>query len=134
VPGYPPYLTAPEHFRRNLIKVSLEEKTITLMMASKTLNLPGLGCAFAVIDEMNLRRRFKEALAGIVPKVNALGYTAARVAFEGCDDWQAALLEYLRGNRGIVQAAVPGMPYISNAFTLSANSIEQTLQNINLIH
>jgi cystathionine beta-lyase len=90
-------------------------RTITLMAASKTFNLPGLGCAFAVIAEENLRRRFKEAMAGIVPRVNALGYTASRVAFEDCGDWHAALLEYLRGNRDIVQAAVRGMPHLSMA-------------------
>jgi cystathionine beta-lyase len=199
VPVYPPFLTAPGHFRRNLIKVPLKEennrwqfdfdrlersitaktrifilcnphnpvgrvytrdeletlaaickkhdilicsdeihcglildkekphipaasldrdtaaRTITLMAASKTFNLPGLGCAYAVIGEENLRRRFKEAMAGIVPMVNALGYTAARAAFEDCDGWHTALLEYLRGNREIVKAAVHGMPHLSMA-------------------
>lgn len=199
VPVYPPFLTAPGHFRRNLIKVPLVEKnnrwqfdfdrleksitnktrifilcnphnpvgrvyareeletltaickkhdilicsdeihcglildrdkshipaaaldpetaarTITLMAASKTFNLPGLGCAFAVIVEMNLRRRIKDAMAGIVPMVNALGYSAARAAFEDCDDWHAELLEYLRGNREIVRAAVGEMPHLSMA-------------------
>ena len=90
-------------------------RTIILMAASKTFNLPGLGCAFAVISEKSLRLRFKKATAGIVPGVNALGYTAARAAFEDCDDWHAALLEYLRGNREIVQAAVRGMPHLSMA-------------------
>jgi cystathionine beta-lyase len=199
VPVYPPFLTAPEHFRRNLVKVPLEEKnnrwkfdfdrlersitaktrlfilcnphnpvgrvytrdeletlaalckkhdivicsdeihcglildedkphipaasldpdtaarTITLMAASKTFNLPGLGCAFAVISEKSLRLRFKKAMAGIVSMVTALGYTAARAAFEDCDDWHAALLDYLRGNREIVQTAVRGMPHLSMA-------------------
>ena len=199
VPVYPPFLTAPGHFQRNLIKVPLEEKnnrwkfdferleeaitsktrlfilcnphnpvgrvyareeletlaaickkhdmlicsdeihcglildrekphiptaildpetaarTITLMAASKTFNLPGLGCAFAVIVDKDLRRRFKEAMAGIVPMVNTLGYTASRVAFEECGDWHDALLEYLRGNREIVRAAVHEMPHLSVA-------------------
>jgi len=199
VPVYPPFLTAPEHFRRNLIKVPLEEKnnrwqfdfdrleksitaktrvfilcnphnpvgrvytrdeletlaaickkhnivicsdeihcglildkdkphiptasldpetaagTITLMAASKTFNLPGLGCAFAVIGEKKLRRRFKEAMAGIVPMANALGYTATRVAFEDCSDWHEALLDYLRGNRDTVQEAVNRMSHLSMA-------------------
>jgi cysteine-S-conjugate beta-lyase len=69
-------------------------RTITLMAASKTFNLPGLGCgcAFAVISDKSLRLRFKDAMAGIVPMVNALGYTASRVAFEECNDWHEALL------------------------------------------
>ena len=90
-------------------------RTITLMSASKTFNLPGLGCAFAVISEKTLRQRFKKAAAGIVPMVNALGYTASRVAFEECSDWHEALLDYLRGNRDIVQAAVNRMPHLTMA-------------------
>jgi len=90
-------------------------RTITLMAPSKTYNLPGLGCAFAVISEKNLRQKFKKAMAGIVPGVNALGYTAARAAFKDCADWQAALLDYLRGNLDAVEQAVGRMPYLSMA-------------------
>ncbi len=199
VPVYPPFLSAPGHFRRNLIKVALKEdnnrwqfdfdrleqsitaktrlfmlcnphnpigrvyqrdelaalaaicrrhdmlicsdeihcdlildrekrhiptatldpevaaRTITLMAPSKTYNIPGLGCAFAVISEQNLRQKFKKAMAGIVPGVNALGYTAARAAFEDGADWQAALLDYLRGNRDAVERAVGRMDRLSMA-------------------
>ncbi len=90
-------------------------RTITLMAASKTFNLPGLGCAFAVISDKNLRQRFKDAMAGIVPMVNALGYTATRVAFGACSDWHEALLDYLRGNRDTIQAAVSRMPHLTMA-------------------
>jgi len=90
-------------------------RTITLMSPSKTFNLPGLGCALAVISEKNLRRRFKKAMAGIIPMVNAFGYTAARAAFEDCAEWHAALLEYLRGNRDTVERAVHQMPHFSMA-------------------
>jgi cystathionine beta-lyase len=89
--------------------------TITLMAASKTFNLPGLGCAFAVISDKNLRQRFKDAMAGIVPMVNALGYTATRAAFGECGDWHEALLDYLRGNRDTIQAAVSRMPHLTMA-------------------
>jgi cystathionine beta-lyase len=74
-----------------------------------------LGYAFAVICEKNLRRKFKESMAGIVPRVNTLDYTASRVAFEDCSDWHEALLDYLRGNRDTVQGAVNRMPFLSMA-------------------
>jgi len=93
----------------------IAERTITLMAPSKTFNLPGLGCAFAVIPDKILRRQFKNAMAGIVPSVNLFGYTAARVAFEDCADWHALLLEYLRGNLEIVERAVRRMPGLSMA-------------------
>jgi cystathionine beta-lyase len=90
-------------------------RTITLMSPSKTFNLPGLSCAFAVIPEKKLRQSFKKVMEGIVPRVNAAGLTAARVAFNDCTDWHAALLEYLRGNLAMVEQAIQQMPGLSMA-------------------
>ena len=89
--------------------------TITLMAPSKTFNLPGLGCAFAVISDKILRRRFKSSMAGIVPRPNILGYAAAMAAFAECDDWHAALLDYLRDNLAAIVDAIRKMPPLSIA-------------------
>jgi len=85
-------------------------RTITLLAPSKTYNIPGLGCSFAVISDPGLRRSFRQAKAGIVPHVNALGYTAALAAYRDGSAWRQALLEYLRGNRDLVAEAVANMP------------------------
>ncbi len=88
----------------------LARRTVTFMSPSKTFNLPGLGCAFAVIPDPGLRRRFKEAMAGIVPGVNLMGYAAALAAYREGAEWLAALLVCLRRNRDLVSAAVNRMP------------------------
>ncbi len=85
-------------------------RTITLMSPSKTFNLPGLGCAFAIIPDASLRQKFRRAMAGIVPGVTLLGYTAALAAYRDGAAWRAALLSYLRGNLEVVQRAVAGLP------------------------
>jgi len=90
-------------------------RTITLMSPSKTFNLPGLGCAFAVISEEKLRRRFIEKTAGIVPMVNALGYAAAEAAYRHCSKWHTGLLDYLRQNRDTVANAIGQIPLLSMA-------------------
>lgn len=86
------------------------DRTITLMAPSKTYNLPGLGCSFAVISNPDLRKRFTKAMTGIVPRVNTLGYIAAVAAYRESHEWHRALLEYLRGNRDIVLEALNRMP------------------------
>jgi cysteine-S-conjugate beta-lyase len=103
------------HLPTAMLDSETAARTITLMAPSKTFNLPGLGCAFAVISNEDLRRRFKRAMAGIVPMVNAFGLTAAETALRDCSDWHAALLEYLRGNRAAVEQAVGEMPHLSIA-------------------
>jgi len=91
------------------------QRTITLMSPSKTFNLPGLGCAFAVICDEKLRRQFIKATSGIVPLVNALGFAAAEAAYRDCADWHAQLLEYLCGNREMVVRAIADMPPLTMA-------------------
>ena len=89
------------------------DRTITLMAPSKTFNLPGLGCAFAIVPNDELRRRFRRAMTGIVPHVNALGYTAALAAYRDSSLWHTELLQYLRSNRDLVTQAVQAMPGLS---------------------
>lgn len=91
----------------------IARKTITLLSPSKTYNLPGLGCSLAVIPDKGLRSAFKAAMNGIVPHVNALGFTAALAAYRDSEDWRQALLDYLRANRDLVEDHVSRIPGIS---------------------
>jgi cystathionine beta-lyase len=84
-------------------------RTITLLAPSKTYNIPGLGCSFAVISDPVLRKSFIKAAGRIVPHVNLLGYTAAEAAYRDGEEWRQVLLTYLKGNRDLVREAVDGM-------------------------
>jgi cystathionine beta-lyase len=84
--------------------------TITLMSPSKTFNLAGLGCSFAIIPDEALRRRFLQAKAGIVPMTNPFGYAAAAAAYRDSADWHHALLDYLRGNCETLTRALRSIP------------------------
>jgi len=102
-----------EHIPTAALGPEVERRTITLMAPSKTFNIPGLGCSFAVISDEPLRWQFLRAMKGIVPHVNALGYTAALAAYRDSRDWHLALIDYLRENRDIVERAIEAMPGIS---------------------
>ena len=93
----------------------LADRTITLMAPSKTFNIPGLGCSFAVISEPSLRRNFCRAMEGIVPHVNVFGYVAAQAAYEQGESWRQALVAYLRCNRDLLEEEVAAMPGLTLA-------------------
>jgi cystathionine beta-lyase len=82
----------------------IAERTVTLMAPSKTFNIPGLGCSFAVVQNEKLRQRLQQAESGILPHVNALGLAATRAAYTECDAWLAELQDYLTGNRDALLA------------------------------
>jgi cystathionine beta-lyase len=101
---------APRHLPLAMVDDRIARRSITLMAPSKTYNIPGLGCAFAVIPDAALRRRFLAAMNGIVPHVNVLGLAACEAAYRDCDDWHAALIGYLSSNRDRVEAAIARIP------------------------
>jgi cysteine-S-conjugate beta-lyase len=90
--------------------------TITLMAPSKTFNLAGMQCSFAIIPNQSLRRRYIAASKGLVSWVNLLGRTAALAAYREGRDWLEQLLVYLQGNRDFLDKYVAtDMPQLSLA-------------------
>ena len=87
----------------------IAQRTVTLMSASKTFNLPALGCAYAVAANPEVRTKLKKAMAGIVHHVGLMGYVATEAAYRNGKEWQLALLDYLRGNRDLVEREIPKM-------------------------
>jgi cystathionine beta-lyase len=77
----------------------IARRTITLMAPSKTFNIPGLECAFAIIPDAELRRKYRHAQQGLVPGVNLLGQTAALAAYRDGGEWLSQIRGYLQANR-----------------------------------
>lgn len=84
----------------------ISDRSITLMAASKTFNVAGLGTSFAIIPDRKVRSKFVKAGAGIVPWPNILGLVAVEAAFTQCDDWHAKQINYLRDNRDYLLHAI----------------------------
>jgi len=101
---------AKRHIPIATLGAEVAQSTITLMAPSKTFNLAGLGCSFAVIPSETLRRRFLLAKAGIVPMVNPYGYLAAQTAYLQCEPWRRDLVSYLRCNGALLAEALSQMP------------------------
>lgn len=87
----------------------LSDSSVTLMAASKTFNVAGLGTSFAIIPNPKLRQRFSASAQGIVPWVNVLGLVATEAAFTECDAWHQAELTYLRANRDYLVEQINGI-------------------------
>jgi cystathionine beta-lyase len=74
--------------------------TITLVAPSKTFNVPGLFCGFAIIPDKELRHRYAKEVDRLRLHVSSMGLFAARTAFSGkCDGWLDDLRRYLTSNR-----------------------------------
>ncbi len=78
----------------------IEQHVITLIAPSKTFNVAGLFCGFAIIPNKELRDRYNTELNHLRLHVASTGLHASKAAFSGkCDGWLAELNRYLTGNR-----------------------------------
>jgi cystathionine beta-lyase len=78
----------------------IAKHTITLVAPSKTFNVPGLFCGFAIIPDRELRGRYEKVVEHMQLHVASLGLVAAQAAFSGeCDAWLEKLRRHLTGNR-----------------------------------
>ena len=83
--------------------LELAGRSIILVSPSKTFNLVGLFCGFAVIPDPGLRARYRKVLQHLGLHVNSLGLIAAEAAFSGaCEWWLEELRAYLTANRDCV--------------------------------
>lgn len=87
-------------------------RTITLMTPSKTYNIAGLSCAFAVIANDSLRRDFCSQCAGLSGDVNILGMAAATAAFNQGEAWRKDMIATLADNATLVYQRINAMPYL----------------------
>nr|WP_320010376.1 PatB family C-S lyase [uncultured Desulfobulbus sp.] len=101
------------HLPLAMLDPEISRRTITLQAPSKTYNIPGLGCSYAVIPDPKLRQRLHRAIEGIVPHVNCLGYAAAEAAYRHGEPWRQALITYLRGNRDLLMQSIDALPGLS---------------------
>jgi bifunctional pyridoxal-dependent enzyme with beta-cystathionase and maltose regulon repressor activities len=90
-------------------------RTVTLISPNKAFGFPGTGCAFAIIEDAELRRAFSSDHHATVHDASVFGYEAALAAYRECGEWLEAQLAYLRGNRDLVERVVAAMPGLKMA-------------------
>lgn len=77
-------------------------RTITFLSPSKTYNLPGLACAYAVIPNPEIRRVFQRVCRGLITEVNCFGYAGLVAAYTHGEPWRQELLQVLEGNAHVL--------------------------------
>ncbi|MDF3127990.1 PatB family C-S lyase [Kiritimatiellaeota bacterium B1221] len=79
------------------------QRSIVFLSASKTYNLPGLACAYAVIPNPEIRAAFQKACRGIITEVNCFGYAGLIAAYTKGEPWRQEMLPVLRENLRLIE-------------------------------
>lgn len=95
-----------DHVPFACLESDVAARTITLLAPSKTYNIAGLACSYAVIPDPRWRSCFEQAGRGVLAEVNNFGYVACEAAYRLGEPWRRQLLRRLRANRDILLAAI----------------------------
>ena len=95
-----------KHTPTNLISPEISKRSVMLTSPSKTYNLPGLCCAYAIIEDPGIRMAFKKVARGIITEINTFGYVSCETAYNQGGEWRLALIEYLRSNRDFLYSFI----------------------------
>ena len=93
-----------QHLHIASLSEEIARRTITLLAPSKSFNIAGLACGFAIIPDPTLRQQFTRSCRAIGSAVNLLGYTAAEAAYRHGGRWLEQMVAYLQANRDWLHA------------------------------
>lgn len=90
---------ASKHTPMASISKEIEDRTITLMAASKTFNIAGLVTSFAIIPNEELRNIYKNSIEAMeIDNINIFGLLGTEVAYNHGEEWLDQLLLYIEDN------------------------------------
>jgi cystathionine beta-lyase len=81
--------------------------------ATKTFNIAGLGGAWVIIENPNLKAQFERFGSGLNQGNNPLTVVATRAALAHCEDWRLSLIEHLQSNRALLSSTIEQLEGIS---------------------
>jgi cystathionine beta-lyase len=84
------------------ISKEFSDITITLNSASKTFNISGLGAAYAIISNQQLRQKFGDYVSQTHLYPTLFGSLATKTAYAQGQIWHGELINYLENNRDFV--------------------------------
>lgn len=97
------------------LSAAAAQRNAVLMAPSKTFNIAGLCCSFAIIPNPTLRHKLQQSMRGLMADNNLLGFIAAEAAYAEGEEWLAAQLEYLRDNRDLLMRELGSLPGVKIA-------------------
>lgn len=90
------------HIPITVLGPDIAERTVTLMSASKTFNLAGVGCAVASFGSERLMEAFEALPTSLMGHPSGVGVRATAAAWESGGPWLEETLQLLAANRSRV--------------------------------
>lgn len=103
------------HTPMTLVDDSITDRLVMMTATTKTFNIAGSHSGNVIIADPDLRKKFANRMAALGLSPNSFGLFMAEAAYspEGAE-WVDALVDYLDGNRKLLDAAIADIPGLAS--------------------
>ena len=77
----------------------IAEQSITLMSLNKVFNIPGLGLAWMICKNKEIRKKIQAQIGTLIPDPQIISYVSTQAALRHGEPWRQELIQYLESNK-----------------------------------
>ena len=77
----------------------IADQSITLMSLNKVFNIPGLGLAWMICKNKEIRKKIQAQIGTLIPDPQIISYVSTQAALRHGEPWRQELIQYLESNK-----------------------------------
>ena len=77
----------------------IADRSITLMSLNKVFNIPGLGLAWMICKNNEIRKKIQAQIGTLIPDPQIVSYVSTQAALLHGEPWRQELIQYLESNK-----------------------------------
>jgi cystathionine beta-lyase len=77
----------------------IADQSITLMSLNKVFNIPGLGLAWMICKNKEMRKKIQAQIGTLIPDPQIISYVSTQAALRHGEPWRQELIQYLESNK-----------------------------------
>ena len=88
-----------QHIPIASLSEEIADQSITLMSLNKVFNIPGLGLAWMICKNKEMRKKIQAQIGTLIPDPQIISYVSTQAALRHGEPWRQELIQYLESNK-----------------------------------
>ena len=98
----------------------IADQSITLMSLNKVFNIPGLGLAWMICKNKEIRKKIQAQIGTLIPDPQIISYVSTQAALRHGEPWRQELIQYLESNKLMLKNDIKQMQSLK-MYTMEAS-------------
>jgi cystathionine beta-lyase len=88
-----------QHIPIASLSEEIADQSVTLMSLNKVFNIPGLGLAWMICKNKEIRKKIQAQIGTLIPDPQIISYVSTQAALRHGEPWRQELIQYLESNK-----------------------------------